>query len=252
MKPPARLAVASCLCGPLALLVGGCSAYRAPRFDIVAVEERERTDEAVVLNFVLTAHNPNDRDVPLEQARYRLRLDGVEVFDGHRSAEAVIQGYGDQTIELPAVVPAERFDLSRFDGGADLTYELSGAVEYITPGELAEVLFDTGVRRPKAPIGITGEIALVRTLLGHIAAASEGRGSGEGARDQGPQGSGAEGLDGAAGCAHDSTSSMCVPPRRSSSARDSRGSNFGSVDSSAMMNRSSPTRRNRSFFMSGW
>lgn len=138
----------------------GCSAYKAPLFEVIAIEETARSDEALLLTFVLTAENRNDRDLPLEQARYRLSLDGQRVFSGRRSAEAVVRRFGKQTIELPAVVPADQFDLARFDAASELRYTLTGSVEYQTPGELAEVLFDTGVRRPKAGLNASGMISL--------------------------------------------------------------------------------------------
>ena len=157
---PKRAAISVALLTAVATVTGGCSAYRSPRFEVVSVEEIERTDEAVVLNFALLTENRNDEPLPLRRAHYRLSLDGVEVFEGARSAEAVVRRYGEQIIELPAVVPAGAFDLSRFDGTGELDYRLSGSVEYITPGELAEVLFDTGLRRTTASLNVDGVIDL--------------------------------------------------------------------------------------------
>ena len=154
-----RLTVAIALAAALACLTG-CSAYRSPRFEVVGVEEVERTEDAIVLNFALSAKNLNQEPLPLRRADYRLVLDGVEVFRGSRSAEAVVRRFGEQSIVLPAVVPADRFDLGRFESDAELPYRLRGRVEYITPGELAEVLFDTGIRRTKASIAVEGVIDL--------------------------------------------------------------------------------------------
>jgi hypothetical protein len=39
-------------------------------------------------------------------------------------------------------------------------YRLSGNVQYVTPGAFAEVLFDTGVRRPKTAFVQEGTIDL--------------------------------------------------------------------------------------------
>ena len=142
-----------------AVVTTGCSRYRDPDFDVIAIRELERTQEALVLGFTLRARNPNDEALPLKQASYRLSLDGRTVFDGQRSAEAILRRFDDaQTIELPAVVPAADFDLARFDQPAPVPYRLTGTVEYQTPGELAEVLFDSGVRRPKAHISVGGEL----------------------------------------------------------------------------------------------
>jgi LEA14-like dessication related protein len=152
-----RLTIAGLLGASIAM-PAGCSSIRSPRFEVISIEEVERRDEAVVLNFTLTADNPNDAAIPLKQADYALSLDGARVFKGSRSAEAVVQRYGKQTIVLPVVVPADRFDLALFAQPGEIDYTLSGQIEYVTPGALAELLFDTGVRRPGASLGIRGVI----------------------------------------------------------------------------------------------
>ncbi len=143
-------------------LLPACSAYEDPGFQVIAVQETDRTEDAAVLTFTISARNRNEVPIPLREAVYTLELDGQTVFTGQRSAEATIRRFGAQTFELPAVVPAAVFDLSRLGspGGdrPDLPYRLTGAVEYQTPGELADVLFDTGVRRPRAPIDLSGLI----------------------------------------------------------------------------------------------
>lgn len=150
---------AAAVIGP-ALAAPGCSRYRAPTFELVGVRELERTDDALVLGFTLAASNPNDENLPMRQADYRLIIDGVPAFNGMRSAETILRRYGKgQLIELPAIVPADRFDLSAFDSGS-IRYLLTGSIEYQTPGELAEVLFDSGVRRPKAPLRAAGTLDL--------------------------------------------------------------------------------------------
>lgn len=143
----------------VAALLGGCTFYSEPTFELVAAQEIERTPEATVLRFTLLATNGNEEALPLRRTKYTLRLDGREVFRGQRSAFATIPAYGTQPVVLPAVIRAEDFDLSRLDSG-ELRFGLSGSVEYQTPGQFAEVLFDTGVRRPKASIGIRGMLDL--------------------------------------------------------------------------------------------
>jgi LEA14-like dessication related protein len=135
-----------------------CSSYQDPGFRVIAVRETDRTPEAAVLTFTISANNRNDVALPMRTADYRLELEGTQVFRGTRSARATVRRFGSQTFELPAVIPADTFDLSRLDAGEDLPYRLTGAVEYQTPGELAEVLFDAGVRRPKAELNLRGRL----------------------------------------------------------------------------------------------
>jgi len=140
--------------------LAGCSSYEAPRFEVIAVQETERTAEAAVLTFTIAARNRNAVGLPLRVTRYALTLDGTPVFEGERSPEATVRPFGSQTFMLPVSVPAERFDLARLDASGDLPYRMTGEVRYQTPGELAEVLFDAGVRRPTAPLTLSGRIAL--------------------------------------------------------------------------------------------
>ena len=145
-------------CLALALLLPACSAYETPRFEVVGVRETDRTAEAAVLTFTLAATNRNEVELPLRETTYTLTLDGTRVFEGERSAAATVRAFGTQAFTLPATVPADRFDLTRLDEGGALPYRLEGVVSYQTPGEFAEVLFDAGVRRPKAPIVVRGII----------------------------------------------------------------------------------------------
>lgn len=138
----------------------GCSTTAAPRFAVLGVAERERTDEAVVLDFTIGAENRNDEALPLEQARYSLSLDGRRVFDGQRIARVTVPRFGEQQLVLPAVVPATLVPVDRFDAGGAMRYELVGEIEYQTPGRLAEFLFDVNLRRPKATMGLRGTLEL--------------------------------------------------------------------------------------------
>ena len=84
---------------------------------MVGVAEGDRTDEALVLNFTVQAENPNAEPIPLRDTHYALTLEGIEVFRGRRDAQATLRRYGSHTFTLPAVVPADRFDLLAFDAG---------------------------------------------------------------------------------------------------------------------------------------
>ncbi len=138
----------------------GCSSYTAPRFSVVGVSERERTEEAVVLDFTIGAENRNEEALPLDRAVYTLDLDGQRVFSGQRLARVTVPRFGEQQLVLPVVVPASLVPVERFDGGGEMRYALTGNIEYQTPGRLAEFLFDVNLRRPEAPLGLRGVLEL--------------------------------------------------------------------------------------------
>lgn len=141
-----------------ASLLGACTGYSSPRMSVEKAQATEKTPDGTAVVFVLNAENENDVALPLRTVEYTVALDGQNVFTGTRSAEATLRRKGVQQIVLPASVRAEQW------GGRELAgvsrYRLSGRVFYVTPGQLAEVLFDAGVRTPSAEFAFEGEIDL--------------------------------------------------------------------------------------------
>jgi hypothetical protein len=153
MYKPARI-IAPVLLTTLAL-GAGCSSYAPPAMTVTDARVTDRTDEGVAVAFVLDATNSNDDALPLRETTYSLELDGQSVFKGIRSAEATLRRRGTQQVVLPAGIPH-----ALLPAGGTVHYRLSGSIEYITPGAFAEVLFDTGVRRPDASFSQEGTIDL--------------------------------------------------------------------------------------------
>lgn len=151
---PAILAV-----GALAIALVGCVSRQAPAFQVVAVDQRSVSDTAVVLDFTVEGTNPNPFELPLRDVHYTVAIDGAGSFNAVRSAEATLPRSGSQRFVLPAVVSLEEAQrLSDFAG-----YRLSGSVEYQFPDPLSDVLFDASLRRPRASIGIAGELDFTGT-----------------------------------------------------------------------------------------
>jgi hypothetical protein len=134
-----------------AVVLGGCSSTKAPRFDAVGVSGSERSAEGLVLRFSVEGANENRDPLPLRTITYALSLEGREVFRGQRSPEVTLPGFGTRVFELPAVVP-----LAGSLPPGEIRYQITGVVEYLEPGRLNEVLFDQRARVPEAPLSITG------------------------------------------------------------------------------------------------
>ena len=130
----------------------GCSGHRAPGVNFVDARAVERSDEATRVEFTLELTNANDEPVPLDRFEYRLDVDGATVFESQRSAEATLRRLGAQTMALPAIVPHEAIGGTP-SGPRQVT--VAGKLSYIAPGELAEALFDTGVRVPSVSFSHT-------------------------------------------------------------------------------------------------
>lgn len=129
-------------------LAAGCG-YQAPTVEVRSASVVERTDKHTLVNFTIEATNPNAIALPLRRIDYTVTSGGAS-FWGVRSPEATLQPGGTRTISFPAVLPA-----AAGGGGA---YTLNGTVLYTTPGQIAEILFDTGVSRPTVAFRSDGPI----------------------------------------------------------------------------------------------
>lgn len=149
-----RSALAIALAVALAAVGTGCSAPKPPRITLAQASVTDRSPEALVIDFTLDAENTNDDPLPLATVDYTVRIDGRIVFRGTRSAQATLRRRGTQQIILPAAIRAEH-------AHADpARYRLTGVLRYVTPGEIARLLFDSGLRRPSVTFEAEGDIDL--------------------------------------------------------------------------------------------
>ena len=140
--------------------LNGCAAYHDPAISVTGAKLVETTDEALAVRFGLDLHNPNDESLTLLEFNYELKIDGRQVYSGTRAGETVLAIRGDKHVEIPGVV---RFDRTGWSAGAippTARYEIKGRLTYITPGKIVQILFDTGVRKPRAPFAGSGEVEL--------------------------------------------------------------------------------------------
>lgn len=152
---PALLITAAALA--LGMGGGGCESLSSPKLAVANAAPTERTDEGAAMVFAIDARNDNDVALPLRTVEYSVDLDGRRVFTGTRSAEATLRRRGSQQFVLPAVVNlTDPANAGIADGVR--RYTLTGQVYYVTPGQLAEVLFDAGVRTPSESFNFEGEI----------------------------------------------------------------------------------------------
>jgi hypothetical protein len=137
-----------------AAMLAGCSSYSAPTLRVSRAEVIDRSREASVVHFTIEAQNANDVELPLRSVSYTLSKGGQPVFRGIRSPEATLRRIGTQTFTIPAVLPAS-------EPAGPQVYTLQGTLEYIIPGSIAQILFDTGVRRPS--VGFTQDVRIDTT-----------------------------------------------------------------------------------------
>lgn len=137
----------------MCVFLGGCSKALAPTFSAVGVRETSHDGDRSVIEFLIEVKNPNKEPIPLRQVHYTIALDGQEVFAGVRSPETTLHTYSTHVFELPAVL-----ELDQFAGSGEVGYTIMGTVQYLPPGQLAEVLFDAQMKVPEAVLNLSGTI----------------------------------------------------------------------------------------------
>lgn len=143
-----RAAIIACLSAVSVL--AGCSGTQAPSLSVLGGSVKERGPAATVVEFIIDADNANPDALPLQEVEYTVSRDGVVVFSGKRSAEAIIRRYGKQQFVLPAAFTSEQ--------SPEGEYRISGTATYIAPGALAETLFDQAIVRPSVDFSGTATV----------------------------------------------------------------------------------------------
>jgi hypothetical protein len=142
------------------LPLAGCSGFRSPAASVTEVAITEVSDEAMVLTFAVDLKNPNDAPLELHEFRYRLSVDGTQVYAGRRAGGATLGAAQSQRLVLPAVVPYDLAGWSAGDHPPHIDYAFRGRLLYNAPSTIAQLLFDTGVRRPKSSFSKRGQLRL--------------------------------------------------------------------------------------------
>ena len=140
-----------------ASLLGGCSLHSDPTIEVTGVALNERSDEALAFDVTLQMSNRNNVALELLDFDYVFAVDGKRVFHGRRSAEATLGATSDHMVTIPVVVRYDQVDWQQMPPES-FEYSLRGHVRYITPGQLAELLDDLGVRRPRAGFANRGRV----------------------------------------------------------------------------------------------
>jgi hypothetical protein len=140
-------------------LVGaGCSSYRKPRIVVGGALISETSAEAMRFDVGLDLSNSNAVPLELVEFKYSVIVDGRRAFTGRRSAQATLAPESSTQVTIPFIVRFDRMEWDELPPTA--RWSVSGRLLYIQPGELAEILLDTGVRRPKVSFSGRGEVQL--------------------------------------------------------------------------------------------
>lgn len=132
-------ALATATAGTLCL--AGCG-LTPPTADVTEARVDAATPEGSRVVFTVTLQNANDVPLPIRRTNYTVTL-GTQSFEFTDLAAATIPANGAQVVVIPAAFAVPEAGLS---GAA---YELRGHVTYEPPGEVRDLLTDSGVPLPR-------------------------------------------------------------------------------------------------------
>jgi hypothetical protein len=136
----------------------GCATYRKPSVVVVDASPGTATDEAMTFDIHLDVANPNMASLRLMDFRYEIAIDGQPVFRGRRAAEATLASLDQRQLTIPAAVPFEAVGWNRNAPPHSARYSVTGSLQYIKPGQLAQILRDMGWPSPRASFTGSGEV----------------------------------------------------------------------------------------------
>lgn len=106
----------------------------------------------VELGVDLLLENPTDNPIQLETFEYSLSVGSSGRWSGSWSALRTLPARKTVRMQLPAVVE-DPFTVD----AENTSWQISGSISYKAPGRLAQILFDTGFRRPSHDFSGRGE-----------------------------------------------------------------------------------------------
>lgn len=144
----------------LVVLLAGCATGGTPTLDVKGFAVSDRSDEAVALDVLVDVGNLTVEPIDLVVFNYRVAVDGQNVFAAEWNALNTAPAGRFQVVELPAIIRYEDVEWSPAAPLPTSRMTVNGSLTYLKPGTLTEILFDTGVRRPKVSFAFDGEVDL--------------------------------------------------------------------------------------------
>ncbi len=124
----------------------GCSFDTPPNISVEEVKwvtRGESTPPFIELSVEMMLQNPTDEPIQLETFEYTFRTDDGGQWKGAWSALRTLPPRASVPMQVPAIVEEMPDEDVQKTG-----WKVSGTISYKAPGRWAQILFDTGFRRP--------------------------------------------------------------------------------------------------------
>lgn len=140
--------------------ISGCSGFRDPVVTILNASLTETSENAIGLGIHLELKNSNSEPVELYEFTYAITINDTGTYRGRWAASATLPANGSRQLVIPAVVRYDQLGWTEDSVPAQARFDVTGTLLYIAPGDIAEILFDTGVRKPTVAFSGRGIIIL--------------------------------------------------------------------------------------------
>lgn len=144
------------------VLIAGCASTRDPIVVVSDAAAGEKSAEALRLNFTLDLDNPNQQSLRLAELDYRVKIDGRQVFQGTRSAEATLASADHRRMVIPAIIPYEAMGWSADQLPPTVRFSISGKLSYLTSDELSRTFREIGFPPPSAKFSREADVVLTQ------------------------------------------------------------------------------------------
>ena len=132
------------------LPLGGCIFETPPKVSVTGLQVRDvgvSEEPSAKLGVGLRLENPTEKPIQLEVYQYTVVVDSDgdrNRWSGTWSALRTLPAGETVQMSIPAIVP---YNFAKAPEKAE--WRVSGTISYKAPGRLAQILFDTGFRRPE-------------------------------------------------------------------------------------------------------
>lgn len=160
MQIPLKQVIVRILLLAFIAAISGCSGFRDPVVTIVNASLTETSESAIGIGLHLELANSNSEPVELYEFTYAITINETGTYRGRWAASATLPANGSRQLVIPAVVRYDQLGWTEDSMPAQARFAITGTLLYIAPGDIAEILFDTGVRKPTVPFSGQGILKL--------------------------------------------------------------------------------------------
>lgn len=138
----------------------GCATHRDPTARLLDATVLAASDEGLHVQIMLEVTNHDSESIRLDEIEYRVSVNGAQVHEAVRSAQATLASHDVRTLAIPTVL---RYDRTMQDANAQshiMSLAVQGSISYVAPGELSRMFRDMGFPKPTMSVSGSHELAV--------------------------------------------------------------------------------------------